>query len=822
MPGRDYTKAYARLEQSLGDTSYPAYPSSANHVYRVPKPTIPHPKSFAERSGLTRARRGNTNSPRVETHLLPPTPPPGTQSPDPSFGLANRLTTPELTPDTRQGTPFTTLEAPTPNTTPPSPSGYLASKHIRGLSLESSRADSFRTAQENASPYSENTSPIELPLQGVRKFGTYPEPRLELYALGLKSFDRVTETAHRRFLQDLDLKRASKEEIETIHSIESSKPSTGSMRKRRKVDKAPKELTFLEDAGGLSLKSPTNQESPSSWLDGSSSGENSPVAGSDGVDDNMHGERLTTPESKIIPSGSESSPVVQASIVDSPPRPNRKLRHMSKNSELRQSPPQSKSARVLGNVDEASHEHPVDQLDKSTTRALDGSINCQIQSPQINSNISSEHASPPRSRSLLSPRAPISLKSKWRRSAPGLPSRDPPGAAIRNGMEVVPEDKPLPESPQPAATFDVGDNAVLSLQRASEHSMAASERSTARLGVERSIERASSRNTGARSSPMSDASEALVRDATAINIYPHHNDSVVVVDHSGPSSNTSQDTHTILSRITSHGTEEPQYELSTPVKDAKRNSHNVESPLTNPRQPPEPPSLTVTAPTPAKQDKVEQVSPVSPNQANSAPAVQRTLSQRAKRYSDSFTSSLSRFNIGSRSKRSSVVVSSLPISPASDSKQDIFGDSFRPTWQSRSVLHEIRPNAQPREGTFAVDGDFKEPAKQSAPAETMPPVSYVSTGAKTRRQSSIRRLLSRKDKNAAQGHIGLSSGNVPEEGNLLHGSSSLRRGLSHSFRQRLQDRNNRKEEQRRQERQEKLRHSIGTRFYVEHGALNSP
>ncbi|KAL9088510.1 MAG: hypothetical protein Q9159_003076 [Coniocarpon cinnabarinum] len=804
MPGRDYTKAYARFEQALGGADYPSYPSTTHSAYRFTTFASSRPKSFAERARSPESLHLKPASPSVETHLLPPTPPPSSHPQDPSFGLSNRLATPELTPDTRQGTPFTTFEAPTPRTTPPSPDGHPTVKHPRGLSYHSSRAESFCTAQENVSPHSSGESPIELPLQGVRRFEDVPEANVEAYALGLRSFDRVTERAHRKLLQEMDLKQPSEEEVDTLGSFKSSRAS-GSMRKRRRIENAPKELTFLDDPGQLSLKSPADQDSPSSWLDGSSSGENSPSTSKDEGQGSPQYQRLSTPESKPLPPSSEGSPVVEASIVDSPPRKHRTLRHVSKNAELRSSPQQSKSAEILGHSDEPTVPPPAVQVLKESDSTVDDRSGDMAPKTQPRDDPSTAQ----RTRSLLVPRVPSSLRSRWRRSAPGLTLRESSSGLSRNLMEAVPEDKPLPESPQPPTTLDMSAGAVPSLRRGSEHSMVLSEKSGTRSGIERIGDGPSARNTHARSSPVSDASEAFVRDATAVNIYPHNNNSLVVVENPGSSNNASNETHTILSRITSADEDEStQTDHLTPVK--KRNSRNVESPLTNPRRPPEPPAVSMP-PSATQVNAKELTPPALSESARPLGARQASLSKRAKRYSDTFASSLSRIASGNRTKAASVIVSSQALDPELELEPEVVKDTLRPALPSYGVADEIRFKTPFRSGVDAKhEPDHEHSSRTPRTTDIVESTRFTRTSSTRERFGTIGRMLSARHTKSTH-----------EPQTLVGDDERLPRGLTHSLGQKLRERSVRREEQRHLERQQKLRHSIGARFYVEHGMNSS-
>ena len=834
MPGRDYNKAYALFEQSLGDTSYPVYPKAQPHIYHLPIPCDYRSTSFADRSRTSNKTTVHPERPCVGTHLLPPTPPPGTHSQDPSFGLSNRLTTPELTPDTRHGTPFTSLGAPTPGTTPPS---FGVPKPPRGMSHDSSRAESFRTAQEHTSPTSEAESPLDLPLQGTKRLDVVPMAGVEAYALGLRNFDKVTEQAHRRMIAEPDLKRPSREDVETLSTLD-SKRSSDSRQKRRKLDKVPRELTFLEDAGHTSLKSPTNQESPSSWLDGSSTGENSPTDQKEVDADFGPSRKLSTPESKFSAPDTAGSPIVEASIVDSPPRHRRRLRHVSKNRELRQTPPNSRHD-GSGDADTASDITNPGAMYKSPQQpSEDTDVQMKADIFGGTSGLEKDTGTFLRTRSLLTSRMPRTLRNKthsWRRSAPGLMARDSAGGLSRNLMDVVPEDSPLPESPQPPSNKSFGGSRVPSQRRSSEHSIVASEGLGRSAAADPFLDPGSARNTFTRSSPVSDASEALVRDATEVQIHAHHNNSLVVVEHPGSSSN-SQPLSAESSRTEPH---EPNLDNSgldtaivTPAKNPRRKVSSVESPLTNPRAPPQPPpSVSVIPPTPSKH---EDLSPATNVSAPTALFDRPTISQRAKRYSDSLATSMSRLtkaDLPSEGKRASLpLTATAPDHDIAPQKlgTETSSSSLHPQWKPRGNAElgfastESHGNSLGT-GVPAVDDSGGE----TSAVENVPPSDDLSSRTNPSGRLSVRRLfrmgssktsVNRPSSSGTSAQpAGLHERIYSSEASLNNKLGSQRRGLAGGLRQRLRERSMRREEQRHQERQQKLRHSIGPRFYVEQG-----
>ncbi|KAF2875878.1 hypothetical protein BDV95DRAFT_485431 [Massariosphaeria phaeospora] len=175
----------------------------------------------------------------------------------------------------------------------------------------------------------------------------------------------------------------------------------------------------------------------------------------------------------------------------------------------------------------------------------------------------------------------------------------------------------------------------------------------------RTEEHAMARHLFAQTTPFSQFSDTPIEvsEATAVSIYPHNNHSVLVVQQAPRSSMQVQivnEAHfappasvpTPPFVDASEGFEEqyqqptltfepstPPMQISLPVPGV------VDSPLKNPRKPPEPPSLKVIPPTPAEELE-RQLPPGPPKRSESHPQRRLSLVQRARRYSDNLISPL--------------------------------------------------------------------------------------------------------------------------------------------------------------------------------------
>ncbi|KAF4542510.1 uncharacterized protein LTHEOB_7702 [Lasiodiplodia theobromae] len=176
-----------------------------------------------------------------------------------------------------------------------------------------------------------------------------------------------------------------------------------------------------------------------------------------------------------------------------------------------------------------------------------------------------------------------------------------------------------------------------------------------------SLDRARHHNTTTPFSQMSDTSGLEISEATAISIYPHNNHSLLVVQQvaqtdSNSNSNSSTTYHTTTSRRRSVSSPPLSRELSPPldreltpptltfnpatppqqlIDDSEVAANgSVDSPLKNPRKPPEPPAFKIIPPTPASELERDPMGESAIASSSSRPKRRQTLAKRARRYSD--------------------------------------------------------------------------------------------------------------------------------------------------------------------------------------------
>ncbi|KAF2848576.1 hypothetical protein T440DRAFT_168732 [Plenodomus tracheiphilus IPT5] len=203
------------------------------------------------------------------------------------------------------------------------------------------------------------------------------------------------------------------------------------------------------------------------------------------------------------------------------------------------------------------------------------------------------------------------------------------------------------------------------------------------LSTVHSEEHADARHLYAQGTPFSQMSDTLeVSEATAVSIYPHNNHSLLVVQQV-PRSNSFLPGQPLLTSEAHLSTEDPRDMQSTPtppfvdaIEGHEEKNHPppqptlhfepstppmnldlpqpdaVDTPLQNPRPPPEPPVIMFIPPTPAEELERELV-PGPPKRSESHPQRQpqrrSTLVQRARRYSDNLiTPLLARASINRR------------------------------------------------------------------------------------------------------------------------------------------------------------------------------
>ncbi|KAH7406680.1 hypothetical protein DE146DRAFT_648095 [Phaeosphaeria sp. MPI-PUGE-AT-0046c] len=229
----------------------------------------------------------------------------------------------------------------------------------------------------------------------------------------------------------------------------------------------------------------------------------------------------------------------------------------------------------------------------------------------------------------------------------------------------------------------------------------------------RSEEHAGARHQFASTTPFSQFSDTPIEvsEATAVSIFPHNNHSLLVVQQgSRVSSMTPEPQHLtngthlspydhwevrstptppFVDAIEDYDSDHdlPQqptltFEPSTPPMQLDLpQSSTVDSPLKNPRPPPEPPKIMFIPPTPAEELE-KQLVPGPPKRSDSHPQRRLSLAQRARRYSDNLIPTLLSRK-GSNRKRDSIEThKSSHRNPRVPSVNDEDGQ-LHPFWRPR-------------------------------------------------------------------------------------------------------------------------------------------
>lgn len=164
-------------------------------------------------------------------------------------------------------------------------------------------------------------------------------------------------------------------------------------------------------------------------------------------------------------------------------------------------------------------------------------------------------------------------------------------------------------------------------------------RSSSERGTSRMDEHAMARITYSQSTPFSQTSglsDALeVSEATAVSIFPHNNHSLLVVQQAARPSTSTTTTSNNFTAPDALAPPQPSLtiEPATPPNHSTTFDDVVDSPLRNPRKPPEPPALKIIPPTPSQELEKELAGPPADNQL---PQRRPSLLQRARRYSDTY------------------------------------------------------------------------------------------------------------------------------------------------------------------------------------------
>ena len=258
------------------------------------------------------------------------------------------------------------------------------------------------------------------------------------------------------------------------------------------------------------------------------------------------------------------------------------------------------------------------------------------------------------------------------------------------------------------------------------------------LSTIRSDEHAMARHLYAQGTPFSQLSDTLeVSEATAVSIYPHNNHSLLVVQQV-PRGNSSALDHYVDAPTEAHlapedyrdlqstptppfvdaiegerGNTEPllqptlNFEPSTPpMQPDLFQPSAVDSPLKNPRPPPEPPVIMFIPPTPAEELE-RQLVPGPPKHSDSHPQRRLTLVQRARRYSDNLiTPLLSRATIN-RDRYTSDSHSEHHRNPQVPTVNDEDG-TLHPFWRPRGFWDGFEDSDSDSDNELPSGGDTSD------------------------------------------------------------------------------------------------------------------
>jgi hypothetical protein len=227
----------------------------------------------------------------------------------------------------------------------------------------------------------------------------------------------------------------------------------------------------------------------------------------------------------------------------------------------------------------------------------------------------------------------------------------------------------------------------------------------------RSDEHAMARHLFAQTTPFSQTSDTLeVSEATAVSIYPHNNNSLLVVEQTGrssaPLSQLSASGDSTPVAIADHLPVNEAYPPALMVQPATppqmhASVPNVDSPLRNPRKPPQIPlQLPAIRVLPATPSAELEDSPLDVQEVSPMPLTRSfSLKERARHYSDSFVRP-----IIARTTSLRHTYSSRPRSPYRQQDDEQRRSNLHPFWQPRGFWDEFSDS----------DSDFGEPEEGSA------------------------------------------------------------------------------------------------------------
>ncbi|KAL8871925.1 MAG: hypothetical protein Q9174_002347 [Haloplaca sp. 1 TL-2023] len=188
-----------------------------------------------------------------------------------------------------------------------------------------------------------------------------------------------------------------------------------------------------------------------------------------------------------------------------------------------------------------------------------------------------------------------------------------------------------------------------------------------------------------------------VNEATAISIYPHTNKSILVVQHAPRRSSHAAEHSAIIASNAKFAI--PAGTVAPPVLHQPRQL--LDSPLQNPRSPPQPPDFKIVPPTPANATDISSPDRQADETSNQQPP-QRRLSNRvkrafsARRYSDAFVFPISRSI--SLSRRNKAGESGRRASTGIDADRNL-----HPFWRPRAFW-DAKGNDNDSDSDFGNDG----------------------------------------------------------------------------------------------------------------------
>ncbi|CAI6334711.1 unnamed protein product [Periconia digitata] len=319
----------------------------------------------------------------------------------------------------------------------------------------------------------------------------------------------------------------------------------------------------------------------------------------------------------------------------------------------------------------------------------------------------------------------------------GSTSRD----TLRPSLDRIPTEE-LPRTSHEWRSFHTDEHGRVSFDRS----------------ISRTEEHAMARHLFAQTTPFSQISDTPIEvsEATAVSIYPHNNNSLLVVQQFPRSSLQPPERPQLLEGIHFGSPRiEEDGPLTPPFVDAKETFNDpppqptltfepstppmqielpnpivVDSPLKNPRQPPEPPVIKFIPPTPAEELE-RQLPPGPPKRSDSHPQRRLSLKQRARRYSDNFiTPFLSRAN-SMRGRRVSESHTRHPQVPSVNDDDN----ALHPFWRPRGFWDGFDDSDSESDDGYLPRGGDTSDVEDAEPE----PASPRNIRAISRRLNSIRR-----------------------------------------------------------------------------------